>query len=296
MIKNLFKRQTALLLGMLLVPALVFTSCGDEDENGVAGLIDPNTIATADLVAHWPFDRSAVERIANLSPTTSPGVTYIPARRNQAFQGAANAHLSYALPAGSPLRNLTSFTVSFWLRSPLVTGDPEPTIFEIGSSTDLFWGNLKVHLHRLPATADSLNIRTYFRKHGATWAGQFTGFSHPSFAINRWLYITLTYNETTSKFEMFLNGAKVTTNPGVEDRWQGPADVTPRLPLGPLAFHNPDVINFGAWRPRLATPPATDPWMGWFMGNVDEFRVFDRALTPAEVKSLYDAEVSQITN
>ncbi|HSV75712.1 MAG TPA: hypothetical protein VLH37_01655, partial [Bacteroidales bacterium] len=145
MIKNLFKRQTALLLGMLLVPALVFTSCGDEDENGVGGRIDPNTIATTDLVAHWTFDGTGIERIGNIAPTASPGVTYVAARRNQGFQGAANAHLSYALPAGSPLRNLTSFTVSFWLRSPRVTGDPVHTIFEIGRSDDLFWGNLKIH-------------------------------------------------------------------------------------------------------------------------------------------------------
>jgi len=273
--KNLFKKQTALLLGLLLIPALVLlTACPGEDDNGVVGPIDPNTIATADLVAHWPFDGTPVERIANLTPTVRPGVTFVAGRRNQAYQGALNAHLRYTLPAGSPLRTLTSFTVSFWLRSPLVTGDPVPTIFEIGRSDDLFWGNLKIHLERLPAAADSLNIRTFFRKHGVTWAGQFTGFSHRSFAINRWLYITLMYNETTSKYEIFLNGAKVTTNPGVEDRWQGPPEVTPRLPLGPLAFNNPDVINFGAWRPR-SEGTATDAWMGWFMGNIDEFRVFD---------------------
>ena len=59
MLKNLFKRQTALLLGMLFIPALVLTSCGDDDDNGAAGPIDPNTIATADLVAHWSFDQTA---------------------------------------------------------------------------------------------------------------------------------------------------------------------------------------------------------------------------------------------
>ncbi|HAJ98836.1 MAG TPA: hypothetical protein DCM62_02305 [Bacteroidales bacterium] len=295
MLKNLFKRQTALLLGILFIPALVLTSCRDDDDNGAVGPIDPNTIATADLVAHWSFDQTAVERIGNITPTASPGVTYVAGRRNQAFQGAANAHLSYLLPTASPMRNLTSFTVSFWIRSPLVTGDPVPTIFEIGRSDDLFWGNLKLHLDRLPATADSLNFRAFFLKHGATWSGQHTGFSHRSFAINRWLYITMTYNQANSKFEIFLNGAKVPTNPGVEDRWQGPPEITPRLPLGPLAFQNPDRIIFGGWRPVIETA-ATDVWMGWFKGALDEFRVYRRALTAAEIKALYDAEVSQITN
>jgi len=298
--KTFLKNRMVLLLGLLLVPALTFLSCEKTDDDGDGGRIDPNTIATTDLVAHWTFDLTGIERIGNIAPIApvSPFVfpTYVIAsgRRNHGYQGAANAHLSYVLPPASPLRNLTSFTVSFWLRSPLITGDPVPTIFEIGRSDDLFWGNLKVHLERLPATADSLNIRTFFRKHGVPWAGQFTGFSHRSFAINRWLYITLMYNEVTSKYEMFLNGAKVTTNPGVEDRWQGPPEVTPRQPLGPLAFNNPDRINFGAWRPRIEAG-ATDVWMGWFLGAIDEFRVYDRALTAAEVKALYDAEVSQIT-
>jgi hypothetical protein len=34
--------------------------------------------------------------------------------------------------------------------------------------------------------------------------------------------------------------------------------------------------------------------MGWFLGNMDELRVYDKALTAAEVKALYDAEVTQI--
>lgn len=274
--------------------SVTLTSCGDDAENGTSK-IDPNTIATSHLVAHFPFDGNATERISGINPTAQPGVTYVAGRRNQAFQGADNAYLRYALPTGSSLRTLTSFSISMWLRSPLVTGDPVPTIFEIGNSADLFWGNLKVHLERLPATADSLNIRTYFRKGGVPWEGQFTGFASRNFTVDRWMHLVLQYDATTSKFTMYLNGAKVTTTPDVEDRWAEGSDVTPRRPLGALNFVNPDVITIGGWRPRI-DGNATDPWMGWFRGNLDELRLFSRALTAVEVKALYDAEVSQLTN
>jgi hypothetical protein len=60
-----------------------------------------------------------------------------------------------------------------------------------------------------------------------------------------------------------------------------------------MAFVNADVINIGAWRPK-SEGTATDAWMGWFVGNLDELRVYDKALTATEVKALYDAEVTQL--
>ena len=156
--KNWFKISGLAFFVLAILACSFLSSCDPDDDNGVVK-VDPNTIATANLVAHFPFDGNATERIANLTPVVQPGVTFVAGRRNQAFQGANNAHLRYNLPTGSPLRTLTSFSIAMWFRSPLVTGDPVPTVFEIGNSADLFWGNLKIHLDRLSATADSLNLR-----------------------------------------------------------------------------------------------------------------------------------------
>jgi hypothetical protein len=57
-----------------------------------------------------------------------------------------------------------------------------------------------------------------------------------------------------------------------------------------------DSANYGiigAWgNRRLGT--ATDDWMMDYRGLIDELRVYDKALTKAEVKRLYDAEVAKI--
>ncbi len=275
------------LLGVLLLGGAVLVSC--KKDNPDDGKIDPGTIATNNLVAYFPFDGDAVESIASIAPTVTTGVTYVTGRRGQAYQGADLAHLLYTLPANSKMKTLTSFTVALWIKSPLVTGDPEPIFFQIGKSTDLYWGNLTLALNRLDATADSLQFKAFFYKDGVDWSGQHVSYSNQAFTINTWMHIVFEYDATTSKYKIYKNGVQVVTNTGVEDRKTGDG----QGPLGALAFVNADVINIGAWRPKTEGS-ATDAWMGWFLGNLDEMRVYDKALTDTEVKDLFDAEVTQL--
>jgi hypothetical protein len=290
-----FKTIGKYFLGAIVLSGVMFTACkdDDDDDNGNDGKIDPSTIAATNLVAYFPFDGDATEKIASLTPSLQPNVTYVNGRRGQAYQGATGAHLLYTLPAASKMKSLTSFSVAMWLKSPLVTGDPEPTIFEIGKATDLFWGNLKIALNRLDATADSLKLKTFFLKDGAVWSGQHLDYTDNIFLVNTWMHLVIQYDEATSKFMIYKDGVKVTTPEGVENRWAAGEDVSPRPPLGALAFKDADKINIGAWRPKTEGV-ATDAWMGWYMGNLDELRVYDKALTSEEVKNLYDAEVTQI--
>lgn len=290
--KNKFKITGALLIMMMIAMSSILTSCDKKDDPD-DGKIDPSTIATTNLVAYFPFEDNATEMIANLTPTMQPNVTYVAGRRGKAYQGANAAHLLYTLPATSKMKTLTSYSVAMWIKSPRVTGDPEPTIFEIGKSDDLFWGNLKLTLIRRDATVDSLVFKLLFRKVGVPWEPQFIEYGNKLFPINIWMHLVFQYDQTTSKFMIYKDGVKVVTNDGVENRWADGDQVVPRPALGPLNFANADKINIGAWRPKTEGT-ATDAWMGWFLGNLDELRVYDKALTATEVKALFDAEVTQI--
>lgn len=278
-----------LFLGTALTAGFLMTSCNNDDNNNNTGKVDPSTIATTNLVAYFPFDNSATETIANLTPTAQPNVTYVTGRRGKAYQGADNARLLYTLPTNSKLKTLTSFSIAMWFRSPLVTGDPEPTIFQIGKSDDPYWGNLTLALNRLSATADSLQLKAFFLKTGVSWSGQHVSYSNTMFQVNQWMHLVFEYDGATSKYNIYKDGVKVAMGTGVEDRKANEAGDA----LGNLSFANADVINIGAWRPK-SEGTATDAWMGWFKGNLDELRVYDKALTATEAKALYDAEVSQI--
>ncbi len=286
--KNKFNYLRVMSLGILLAGLMGFTSCKKKDDPN-AGKTDPSTIATTNLVAYFPFDGNGTESIASLTPTVTTGVTYVTGRRGQAYQGADLAHLLYTLPTASKLKSLTSFSVALWFKSPLVTGDPEPIFFQIGKSDDLSWGNLTLYLNRLSATADSLQLHAFFLKTGVLWSGQSVGYTNKSFIINAWMHLVFEYDATTSKYKIYKNGVHVLAGASVEDRYANDQSV----PLGNLAFANADVINIGAWRPK-SEGTATDAWMGWFKGNLDELRVYDKALSDTEVKSLFDAEVTKL--
>jgi hypothetical protein len=282
--KNFFQ---VLFLGTALMTGFYLTSC--DNGSTTTTKVDPSTIATTNLVAYFPFDNNATETIANLTPTAQPLVTYVTGRRGKAYQGAEGAHLLYTLPTTSKLKTLTSFSVAMWFKSPLVTGDPEVTIFQIGKSDDLFWGNLTLALNRLSATADSLAPKAYFLKSGAEWSGQHIGYTNTLFQVNQWMHLIFEYDGATSKYVIYKDGVKIITNTGVEDRKAGPTGTA----LGNLLFDKADVINIGAWRPK-SEGTATDVWMGWFKGNLDELRIYDKALNATDAKKLYDAEVSQM--
>ena len=293
--KNKFRILSALLLfSALVTSSLFFTSCGDDDDDNppTDNKIDPSTIATANLVAYFPFDGNALEKIGNLTPTQQPGVTYVAGRRGQAYQGADGAYLRYNLPDASKLKTLKSFSIAMWIQSPKVDGTPVPKIFEIGKSDDLFWGNLTLMIERLDADPgqDSLFFKLHFKKVGAPWEGQWIELKSSTYQVNKWMHLVYQYDATTSKFMIYKDGVKMTLPETTENRY---AD-DQQTPLGELNFVNADVLNIGAWRPKTDSG-ATDEWMGWFMGNLDELRVYDKALTATEVKDLYDAEVSQIT-
>ena len=131
---------TALFMGF------TFAACSsDDDENGDNnnGKIDPSTIATTNLIAYFPFEDNGVDQIASLSPAAQPNVSYVTGRRGKAYQGAENAYFLYNLSSSSKLATMTQgFTVAAWIKPTKVYGDPVPMIFQIGKTSDRFWGNL----------------------------------------------------------------------------------------------------------------------------------------------------------
>ena len=289
--KNKFRIFGALLFGAVVMGGLLFTACSKDDDNNDNGKVDPSTIATANLVAYMPFDDNALDKVGNLTPSQQPNVTYVVGRRGKAYQGADGAYLRYNLPDNSKLKTLKSYTVAMWIKSPKVDGTPVPKVFEIGKSDDLFWGNLTIMIERLTAPgADSLFFKLHFKKVGVPWEGQWIEAKKSIFQVNKWMHLVFQYDATTSKFMIYKDGAKVEFPEAVENRYANDQ----QEPLGDLNFVNADVLNIGAWRPKTDSQ-ATDEWMGWFMGNLDELRVYDKALSATEVKALYDAEVSQIT-
>lgn len=285
-----------MLLSMMAI-SVTFIGCKDDsDDNGDDGKIDPSTIATANLVAYFPFEDNGNDLIGSMTPKQMPNVSYVAGKRGKAYQGANEAYFLYDLPAASKLKTLKAFTISMWFYgTPAIDGvAPVPGILQISGTTDPVWGNLMLTQDRMPDAVDSLNIKIVFHKEGATWANQFVGFSKPAFLENKWIHIVFDYDNVTSKYMVYVNGAPLSLEAGITDRWAAGDDVDPRPALGDLAFATPTQFAIGGWMQKILGA-STDEWMGYFTGKIDELRIYDKGLSATEVKNLYDAEVTQLT-
>ena len=280
---------------------LSLASCkknGNDDNNSDSGKTDPSSIATENLVAYIPFDGDGVEKIANITPKTEK-VTFADGRRGQGLKGAEGGYLLYNLPTDSKIRNLKAYSVAFWLKQDAIQNGqvPVPMYFQITSGSDHYNGNVSVTGERLYAPSDSLLFKNIFRKSGAEWEVQDVRVTKPSFVAGKWGHYVIRYDNVKSEFKLYVNGVcplDPEKDADIINRYAKDADEEGNQPaLGDLKFLDADKIIIGAWLPKVVDG-ATDEWMGDFTGNMDELRLYDRALTDAEVKTLYDAEVENL--
>ena len=97
----------------------------------------------------------------------------------------------------------------------------------------------------------------------------------------KWAHYVLTWDSATALFKVYANGVKI-SNPNWESRNGGSA-------LG-LNFFTPAKPIIGAfWSNVYGTP---DSWQQGMTGNMDEVRVWKKALSAADINSLYELELA----
>lgn len=98
---------------------------------------------------------------------------------------------------------------------------------------------------------------------------------------NTWAQGVLTWDDTTRLFKVYVNGMKI-SNPAWELR--GAAGQT-------FVMETPSAPVLGAFG-TFANGTATESWDKGLTGQLDEVRVWKRALTQAEIGSLYQLELA----
>jgi len=266
------------------------------------GKVDPSTIASANLVAYWNFDKTAKDAVGQRGDASS-AISYVTGRRGEALQAGANSYISFNVPATDKLATLKEFTIAMWLKAPKLTNGV-PCFFQLSSGTTwngefaFFQDNLGDN------TRDSLRLKAVFTKQGVNWAGQWIDLSKPSFVADKWFHYVVNYSAATSTATIYINGGDdkiVTTSaydlttryaddPGDANNING-APKLGDLNLGLTAGKG----AIGNWV-NLVFPGLSDvqTWTIPFAGQIDELRFYDKALSDQEVKALYEAEVTQL--
>ena len=274
--------------------SLNFQSCTKEPEDdlgggGTAGYTKSDDIAHSNLVAKFSFENSLTDAKSNITEETSTGITYAAGAKGFAYQGATDAYALYSniTPA---ISGLQSFTVATWVKTNNHTDGAESWFQVLNDSNWI--GNLFLLQESGAETTDSVRVKFTFNKWDApAWKEQWVDLNGDNRLVignNEWHHMTASYDAVSSKFTVYIDGKLKEVSEDVSNRF-GDDPANGGGPLGPLQFKGATRFVFGCFNNHLPGN-SPDAWMKHFDGGLDEFRIYNKALSSSDVESLYDLE------
>jgi len=212
---------------------------------------------TVGLVAFYPFDETSGTSAADASGNNRTaslvgGATFSSGLQNNAVTlSGSNQYVS--LPSGIAT-GLTSFSICAWVNlSSSNASTPWTRIFDFGTGTTTY-------MFLTPNNGPAPSMLRFSITTGGT--GQEQQITAPSPATGSWQHVAVTLTATTGT--LYVNGAEVAQNTNVT--------------LNPASLGT----TTQNWLGRSQFPG--DPYLS---GQIDNFRIYDRALSAAEVQTLY---------
>lgn len=225
---------------------------------------------------------NAVDSIRASFPSDNP-LASIDGIRGKAVQGVNQKFIKFAKP-NDWASVASSLTVSFWYKRDGQTKNnkggngPEYIMSLKQTSVDgkNHWSG-STCLVFLEGNNTACAVKTmWVDKNGAdswwTWEG---GQTIAGLLDNKWHHIAIVYNSTNSVATLYVDGI---ANPNTKG-WSG---------HGPIALDNNRIQEVRVGAGRAAATTDTDDWLAsTWKGGLDQFRLYSKALTAAEVQSLF---------
>ena len=280
------------------------------------------TFVPTGQIAFWNFENNTNDQVGTFNADSVINITYTPSLNSLAgmaatFDGTTSI---IEIPDGDLLTNTPEFTLGFWFKTNSTGhvdagGNPKGHFviglgafygfqFEIqgsyaecklGATYDV--GPPLTNPHDLVFNGDGKD-----KDNGGWKACTFSKLLTPTPAEgmvalikDKWVYATFVFHGPTKVATLYLNGEKMkeenfdladpTLNAAIGMAWAGsPPEVYPRL-------------AFGFVKSRQGTLWATQPWGGYqyltsnhFGGQLDNVRIFHRALSATEIGLMYNSE------
>ncbi len=292
--KNLSKTKTVMLVAVIAIAASCSKKKAAEEvvtpstpPPVAGGFVNSSEVASANLVAHFPFDGNLTDAKGTITGGSATGTSsFVAGKKGQAYKGADNSFLAYTNPGS--LSTLTSFTVSMWVNTARHDGGAQ-SLFMLSKQDSSFWGNFFMLIEgQNPATPENMFMKLHFEKNtnGTSvkehWMEP-NGNFRPVDMYDAWRHIAWTYDEATSKVTRYINGQKLDIDPKTEIRYAKDSTVL----LGALNFKAATKFVIGGFQNNLGAPYNTpEVWMKNYTGMMDEFRIYNKALSAIEVSAI----------
>lgn len=202
------------------------------------------------------------------------GMSYVDGINGKALQGGDNVALPYFNT--NDFKNATSFTLAMWVKRAAQAGRTE-FLFSL-VQPNYSWTNSNMFLLIENQTPTSVTM-----KFGIMDQWLEGTFSKPIFD-GEWHHMAYVYDETTSKMTYYFDGQLVTgMTPTQTDVKNG------SNPRGPVDLTSTTNLVLGGWNKHsgVGLTGPTDSWVSSYMGEMDQFRLYNTALSAAEVQNLY---------
>lgn len=290
-----------IILGMLASAVLtgtLLTSCKEDEATlpPIGGFNSADDVASANLVAYWGMNGDPKESKSGVTPEKTENASYTTGIKGQALS-LTNGYLRYPTIAGLNSANgFGSFTVSTWINTRN-TGTTATSIFSLNEATTAAtdWGqliNLMLETSSYKATSDTLVLKGVLGQYaGGTREGHDNlnnfGVVGTDYQIvtgaGKWTQVVMKYDASTSTLDIYGNGTMV-SNKNFRVRKDGK--------LGALVFPTSTTLLIGAFANQATGYPnsSTQVWQSLFNGQIDEIRVWNRALSDGDISSLYQLE------
>lgn len=280
------KLQQKLSMLILLIAGLTFVGCQDLDGPELGEYPVDENPPGGPLKFYVPFDgastnslRNAVDQIrANFPQINSTEVTT--GVSGNAMQGSSLKYINYAKP-NDWITNSESFSVAFWFKLNGQTknnngGNGPEYIFSIPSSNGHWSGSQGMLFFETNSTGTQIKFPVVDANMADTWFVWEGGNAIPGIADNTWRHCALVYDAGTSKMTLYLNGVANSLQPS----WGTHGDIN-------MNNATASAFRIGAG-PKTVNNDSADDWLrSTWKGGLDQFRLYDIALTAAEVQDLY---------
>jgi Concanavalin A-like lectin/glucanases superfamily len=291
--KNIKSKLNMLAIAGIALATISIASCkkssGGNSITPIAGYDSSGAVATANLIAYWPFEGTPNDVKGGLIGTAT-GVSYTAGIKGQAYQGSTTSSIQIPLTTGNAFASIQSFSLSVWYNDPTQVTTPNHGLFMMSGVSN--WNLLELEFERdSTGPADSVKVNAGFNNvDGVNYKGIVPSALLDT-AVNRWVHLVLTYDGGSSTYTLYQDGVTVKA----QTAWSSglyastPAQIwtdgTATVAMGNIGFtaDPPTGITIGAFSPLV----AGNSWAGSFPGKLDEIRVYNKALSLSEVAGLY---------
>ncbi len=248
-------------------------------EGTIDGYKSSDEVFPDNLIAYWSFDDTKNELKSATAPTTSANDSYVTGGVRGKALNLAAGYLYYATQFQAfKTASLKSFTISTWVKI-LNNGSKRTMLFQL-ARPGIFNGNINFALNTnsFPATTtNTLRVQPTFMTVGGGTQDNINNNLSPAIGMDKWTHILLTYETTTGVFDIWMDGVKVG---GFPNRGVGNNLFN--------AYEPSEIIIGSNYNGIPGKTVSTDVSFAPMTGQVDEIRIYNRALPDAQIKSLFN--------